>query len=89
MVTYSNYSKHEGQAKRFDEAEERARLQVRQKLFKDYRNKRQEVMKIRNEDRQQRNEAKVKQLEQAEEWQVLNKLILLSMIYIVLMWIPY
>ena len=62
--------KGEGQAKLFDESEEKARLQERQKLFKDYRNKRQAVVQIRNADREQRNEAKVKQLEQAEEWQV-------------------
>ena len=74
MITHSNvmyfYSKHKGPAKLFDESEERARLQERQKLFKDYRTKRQEVMQVRNADREQRNQAKVKQLEQAEQWQV-------------------
>lgn len=64
------YSKHEGPAKLFDESEERARLQERQKLFKDYRTKRQAVMQVRNADREQRNLAKIKQLEQAEQWQV-------------------
>ena len=64
------YSKHEGSAKLFDESEERARLQERQKLFKDYRTKRQAVMQVRNADREQRNLAKIKQLEQAEQWQV-------------------
>lgn len=39
-------------------------------MFKDYRTKRHEVIQIRNADREQRNEAKVKQLEQAEQWQV-------------------
>ena len=64
------YSKHEGPAKLFDESEERARLQERQKLFKDYRTKQQAVMQVRNADREQRNLAKIKQLEQAEQWQV-------------------
>lgn len=63
-------SKLEGQAKVFDEGEERARLQERQKLFKDYRTNRQAVIQARNVDREQRNEAKLKQLEQAEQWQV-------------------
>ena len=63
-------SKHEGPAKLFDESEETARLQERQKLFKDYRTKRQVVMQVRNADREQRNQAKIKQLEQAEQWQV-------------------
>ena len=68
--SYYFYSKHEGPAKLFDESEERARLQERQKLFKDYRTKRQAVMQVRNADREQRNLAKIKQLEQAEQWQV-------------------
>ena len=63
-------SEREAPAKLFDESEERARLQERQKLFKDYRIKRQAVMQVRNADREQRNEAKVKQIEQAEQWQV-------------------
>lgn len=71
-VLMALYRKHEGPAKLFDEGEERARLQERQKLFKDYRTKRQEVMQIRNADREQRNKAKIKQLEEAEQWQVLH-----------------
>lgn len=69
-TTFIFCSKHEGPAKLFDESEERARLQERQKLFKDYHTKRQTVMQVRNADREQRNLAKVKQLEQAEQWQV-------------------
>ena len=65
------YRKGEGtEAKLFDENEEKARQQERQKLYKDYRSKRHAVVQIRNADRELRNEAKIKQLEQAEEWQV-------------------
>ena len=46
------------------------RLKERQKLFKDYRAARQSVLQQRNSDREERNEAKVKQLEIAETWQV-------------------
>jgi hypothetical protein len=53
-----------------DETEQARRLEERQKLFKDYRSSRQAVLELRNEDRQLRNEAKVKQIEQAEQWQV-------------------
>ena len=42
----------------------------RQQLFKEYRNSRQIVLDLRNEDRQRRNEAKAKQIELAEQWQV-------------------
>lgn len=53
-----------------DEAEQAKRLEERQKLFKEYRISRQAVLELRNEDRQCRNEAKVKQIELAEQWQV-------------------
>ena len=39
-------------------------------MFKDYRTNRQTVLDLRDEDRQHRNDAKVKQLEMAEKWQV-------------------
>ena len=52
-----------------DEAEQEKRLAERQKLFKDDRDARQAVLELRNEDRQRRNEAKLKQLETAEQWQ--------------------
>ena len=53
-----------------DESELQLRVQERQKLFKDYRTERQGILEQRNLDREARNEAKVKQLEQAEQWQV-------------------
>ncbi len=53
-----------------DENEKALRLEERQKLFKEYRSSRQAMLDLRNEDRQRRNEAKVRQIELAEQWQV-------------------
>ncbi len=49
----------------------------RQKLFKDYRTERQSILQKRNDDREVRNEAKLRQLQQAETWQVTIVVILL------------
>lgn len=53
-----------------DENEKDARIEERRKLFKEYRANRHTVIELRNLDREQRNEAKIKQLELAEKWQV-------------------
>ena len=58
--------------KLLDEKEQAQRSAERQNLFKEYRSARQMVLQLRNEDREQRNEAKIKQLELAEEWQVIS-----------------
>ena len=55
-----------------DEKEQARRMEERQRLYKEYRSSRQTMLDLRNEDRQRRNEAKVKQIEMAEEWQVKN-----------------
>ena len=64
------YSKEGGTPILLDEAEQARRLAERQKVFKEYRASRQAVLELRNEDRLHRNEAKLKQLEMAEQWQV-------------------
>lgn len=53
-----------------DEAEQARRLAERQRIFREYRVSRQNILDLRNEDRQRRNDAKIKQLEMAEQWQV-------------------
>ena len=53
-----------------DEAEQARRLAEKQRQLKEYRNARQVVLDHRSEDRQRRNEAKQKQIEMAEQWQV-------------------
>lgn len=69
----TNYSKESDTPILLDEAEQARRLEERQKLFKEYRISRQAVLEMRDEDRQRRNEAKVKQIELAEQWQVRMK----------------
>lgn len=63
-----------------DETVQAQRLAERQKLFKEYRSSRQAVLDLRNEDRQHRNEAKSKQIELAEKWQVRIELITVNYI---------
>lgn len=56
-----------------DEAEKALRLEQRQKMFKEYRVTRNAMLQVRHKDREQRNKAKLKQLEIAEDWQVRSK----------------
>ena len=70
FLLFSSSSKERDTPILLDEAEQALRLAERQKIFKEYRTSRQAVLELRNEDRQCRNEAKIKQIEQAEQWQV-------------------
>ncbi len=65
--TYSN----DGPPRLLDESEQELRVADRQKLFKYYCTERQSILQKRNDDREFRNEAKLKQLQQAETWQVM------------------
>lgn len=56
--------------KLLDEEERQLRLESRQRKFREYRISRQEMLLVRNQDREARNMAKAKQLEVAAEWQV-------------------
>ena len=72
-IPTSTHSKESDTPILLDEAEQTRRLEERQKLFKEYRISRQAVLEMRDEDRQRRNQAKVKQIELAEQWQVRTK----------------
>ena len=52
-----------------DETEENRRRQQKQEIFRQHKQWRDEVEKRRDMDRQQRNMAKEKQIQMAEEWQ--------------------
>lgn len=67
---YITHSKDSETPTLLDEAEQERRLAERQRIFKEYRASRQAVLELRNEDRLRRNEAKVKQLEMVDQWQV-------------------
>lgn len=70
MRIFVIFSKEIGAPKLLDEQEQARQLAERQKLFQEYRESRQIMLQRRNEDREKRNEAKLKQLEIAEQWQV-------------------
>ncbi len=63
-------SSNEGPPRLLEESDQDLRLAERQKLFNDYRTERQSILQKRNDDREARNEAKLRQLQQAEGWQV-------------------
>ena len=52
-----------------DETEENRRRQQKQEIFRQHKQWRDEVEKRRDMDRQQRNMAKERQIQMAEEWQ--------------------
>jgi len=68
---YYCYHRNTGEnPKLLDDKERQHRLESRQKKIKEYRIARQEMLQVRNQDREARNIAKLKQLEMAAEWQV-------------------